>query len=234
MSAFNQTRYNLGRYNINAGTMQWLESDVFVTFGFSFAGTTLYAKGNAAVRIHGELELDPGRFAEGVTAAAFVNQSYINGYIWLTKTGSLTFTPELNLSQEAYIEGDALSELDAELNLSQEAYAEGDALSELDAELNLSQEAYVEGDAGEVFMQTADVISLSETICAFPDLVLKPGQTLIIDAGSYNVLLDGQNAIHLQQGDWLDDLSRRTQQIVISGTGVSRLQAQILYIERYL
>ena len=37
--------------------------------------------------------------------------------------------------------------------------------------------------------------------------VLRPGQRLIIDASNYNVLVDGENAIWYQFGDWLDELN---------------------------
>ena len=234
MSAFNQARFNLAQYNISSGAEAWAEGSTAAAFIFSFAGETLFAKGNTATNFSAELYLDSGRIAEGNAAAAFANQSYLTGYLWTSKDVVVLFAKDLNLSQEAYAEGDGLEELAAELNLSQEAYIEGGVQEAFNREINLSQEAYAEGDAGEVFSQTSDVGLLSDSVCAFPELILKPGQTLIIDAGSYNVLLDGKNAIHLQSGEWLDNLSRDTLSIEISGTGVSRLQAQILYIERYL
>lgn len=234
MSAYNQARFNLAQYNISAGSENWAEGAAKAVFGFSFAGETIFTKGNARLSIGGDLSLNRGRIPAGTAAAVFSSQAYINSYMWVTGIGSTVFQKELNLSQEAYANGSADEEITAELNLSQEAYAIGSADGAITAELNLSQKAFAEGDAGEVFSQTADIVVLSESVCAFPNLTLKPGQTLIIDAGSYNVLLDGQNAIHLQQGDWLDDLSRRTQSIVISGTGATRLEAQIIYTERYL
>lgn len=65
--------------------------------------------------------------------------------------------------------------------------------------------------------------------------VLKPGERVIIDASNYNVLLNGENAIWYQSGDWLDELNRETVSISISAaSGVDNLTASILYTERYL
>ena len=76
--------------------------------------------------------------------------------------------------------------------------------------------------------------ALDLAIC-YLTVTLKPGSTLIIDANNYNILLDGENAIELQSGDWLDDLDRETVDIAIgAASGVSGLSASILYTERYL
>ena len=66
-------------------------------------------------------------------------------------------------------------------------------------------------------------------------VTLQPNQVLIIDANTYNVLLDGQNAIDIQSGDWIDELNRNTVDIKIeAASGSANLDATILYTERYL
>ena len=66
------------------------------------------------------------------------------------------------------------------------------------------------------------------------NVTLPPGGKLIIDADNYNVLLNGENAIHLHSGDWLNAMNRMTQNIrVQSGTG-GTFSARILFTERYL
>lgn len=235
MSAFNSARYNLAKYNVSQGSEIWAEGKARITFGFSHAGLTHFVKGNAAMRINADrMILDRGWMAAGTGAMTFSNSSTVNRYFWRTAEARVYINGEINLSQEAYVGGNADNEFDAELNLSQDAALTGPAEIVFDKDINLSQIAYAEGDAGEIFAVTADVISLSQTICEFPGLILRPGQTLVIDAGSYNVLLDGENAIHLQQGEWLDNLNRNTQSITISATGISRVTAEVLYTERYL
>ena len=64
---------------------------------------------------------------------------------------------------------------------------------------------------------------------------LPPGSFIVIDANNYNVLIDGENAIWTQSGDWLDNLNRETMSITIqAASGGSGLTATVLYTERYL
>lgn len=235
MSVYNLARYNLAKFNVVQADSIWAVGRARTTVAFSYAGITNLVIGNAAVRFDAEqMRLDPGRMIIGSTGMTFANQSKVNAYFWRQATAATVWSKEINLSQEAYIVGTESTTFDPKINLSQEAYVSGAESTTLDPDVNLSQQAFVSGNAGEVFSQTADVIVLTESICSFPGLTLKPGQVLTIDAGSYNVLLDGENAIYLQEGDWLDNLSRDTINITASATGGQRLHIQILYVERYL
>lgn len=51
----------------------------------------------------------------------------------------------------------------------------------------------------EMSAKSADIYGID--IISLPDLVLKPGQELIIDTDNMTVTLDGQNAIHLLSDD---------------------------------
>lgn len=67
------------------------------------------------------------------------------------------------------------------------------------------------------------------------NVTLKPNQVLIVDSNTYNVLLNSNNAIDIQSGDWIDELNRNTVDIKIeAASGASNLGATILYTERYL
>lgn len=74
-----------------------------------------------------------------------------------------------------------------------------------------------------------------ETKICFLDISLKPGERLIIDANNYNVLLNGENAIWVQSGDWIDELIRNTTEIKIdAASGAGNITASIMYTERFL
>lgn len=74
-----------------------------------------------------------------------------------------------------------------------------------------------------------------ETNVCILNITLKPGDRLIIDANNYNVLLNGNNAIWVQSGDWIDELIRNTTEIKIdAAAGVGNINASIMYTERYL
>lgn len=60
-----------------------------------------------------------------------------------------------------------------------------------------------------------------------------PGSTLVLDSDNYVVLLDGENATAYHTGEWLR-LTRDIQDLLIDCPTEHALEAEILYIERYL
>lgn len=66
------------------------------------------------------------------------------------------------------------------------------------------------------------------------DVVLQPGEVLIIDSDNYNVLLGEENVIDKQSGDWLDELTRNTFDISIGSGIAGQLEGKLLFTERYL
>lgn len=120
-------------------------------------------------------------------------------------------------------------------HLSQQAYSAAAPNSVINtATLKSSNKTFVEVEALDLIDAVCDVLSLETKICVLT-VTLRPGQTMIIDANTYNVWIDQQNAVYVHSGDWLDELDRNTQSFVINAaSGVNNLQASILYTERYL
>lgn len=82
--------------------------------------------------------------------------------------------------------------------------------------------------------ESASLESIDIKTC-YLNVTLKPGQVLIIDANTYNVLLDNENAIDIHSGDWIDELNRNTVDLKIeAASGSANLEATILYTERFL
>jgi len=79
-------------------------------------------------------------------------------------------------------------------------------------------------------------IASSETIrfdSAEINVVIPPGGELRIDSDAFNVLLNGENAIHLYRGDWIH-FARNLQSLNVStGTG-NALSGEVVYVERFL
>lgn len=101
-------------------------------------------------------------------------------------------------------------------------------------ECNLGANIYPKLEGYELVSNSASLENVELRTCVLT-LTLAPGQTLIVDAINYNVLLDSQNAIEVQSGDWIDELNRNTTDITITAaSGATNLSASILYTERYL
>ena len=78
---------------------------------------------------------------------------------------------------------------------------------------------------------TAATTQTTET--ASFQLTIPPGGELRIDSGLYTVLLNGENALHAQEGDWVE-LSRSLVRLTVECAQGGGLAGQIVYQERYL
>ena len=65
------------------------------------------------------------------------------------------------------------------------------------------------------------------------DVELPPGGEIRIDSETYRVLLNGENILHMQSGDWLR-LSRELLYMDIESATGGSLDGTIIYTERYL
>ena len=111
-------------------------------------------------------------------------------------------------------------------------------LAELEEAVNpsiiLGADITIPVEGFELISADATSEAIETKVCVL-NITLKPGDRLIIDANNYNVLLNGNNAIWVQSGDWIDELIRNTTEIKIdAAAGAGNINASILYTERYL
>lgn len=98
----------------------------------------------------------------------------------------------------------------------------------------LGSNTYLYPAAYELVSAIANAISVEEKVCLL-NVTLVPGDQLVVDAENYNIWNNGENAIKIHSGDWIDELDRETIDIDISASsGSANLSATILYTERYL
>lgn len=64
-------------------------------------------------------------------------------------------------------------------------------------------------------------------------LTIPPGGELRIDSEWFFVLLNGENALHNQSGDWIN-VSRSLLRLIIESASGGKLQGSLIYTERYL
>ncbi len=64
-------------------------------------------------------------------------------------------------------------------------------------------------------------------------LTIPPGGELRIDSDVFTVLLNNQNALHTQSGDWIT-VSRELLRVLIESASGGRLEGQLIYTERFL
>lgn len=64
-------------------------------------------------------------------------------------------------------------------------------------------------------------------------LTIPPGGEMRIDSELFIVILNGENALHTQSGDWIN-VSRDLLRLIIESASGGQLQGQLIYTERYL
>lgn len=65
------------------------------------------------------------------------------------------------------------------------------------------------------------------------NVTIPPGGRLVIDSNLFTMLLNNENAIHLQKGDWIT-LDRKTVYLDVSSSTGGKLKGSIIYQGRYL
>lgn len=167
---------------------------------------------------------------EFITATATAESSTIIG----RTTAAETTAAEAVCRSVNYLTiiGSEIGSVDAVI--SSDVYAKGSAKEVAGGQAITDKETWLLVQSYELMSASATLEAVDIEVCEL-NLRLEPGQRLVIDAANYNVLLDGENAIEVQRGVWLDHLSRNTSSIsVTAASGTVNLSASILYTEQYL
>lgn len=234
--AFNLSRYNLQPYNAGGSKVFWLKAAASekVT-SQTGTGTLTYLRCNVFEQVGASIGGVQGRFIKvkgSEVITELVTEAQMS--VLLNAIADEVITGEAEQAAIVQPIATAKETLTAESELGSNSYLEIVANEEIQPNIILSANIYSASDMYELVSGIASLVAIDTRVCVI-NTTLKPGQRLVIDAASYNVLLDSQNAIHLHSGDWIDELNRETTEINVSAqAGAANLTASILYTERYL
>ena len=234
MGAFNRLQFDLGQFNINPASEVWI-SATFAERISSLIATSeksyIYISGQEA--IHSDVSMaNPGRMLR-ISGSEIVDPQPLRGGVYFKASGSEAVSIENSISFLTWMKNVLAESISQSGTISSCFWTHVAPSESVDTDDYIGQSFFEKGESTEVVDTSVSAVVLDEFICEL-GVTLKPGQTLIVDAGNYNVLLDGQNAIHLQSGNWLDELNRETKNIRVTADYPSNLSASILYTERYL
>ena len=237
--------YNLAQFNLtsfNAGSkVKWISArfaeSVFATIG---ATNDTYLNIICNERVDKSIDGAVCKFipASGAEAVDELVSGMIS-VIWVQPKSTEIVDAEVLPSAEVFLTMEFNEEIIADVLLSQEAFLDTQFAEDIEADTSLGVNLYLETAGYELISESASVVAIEETICYIgtPNnpFTLKPGERLVIDAGTYNLLLNGENIIEYHSGEWLDSMNRNTLNIDISASsGLSNLTATILYTELFL
>lgn len=169
-------------------------------------------------------------YAENVSSTPITAIMFLQGF-----TDSENVTADCYLTDHVNLKQTYSENVSANVGISQDVDIKVTFEENITGNIFLSQEVkIVDISMNELVTASVSVDVIEEKIC-YLDIVLAPGQKLVIDADTYNVYLDEENVVWAQRGEWLDELSRNTVRIdVIAASGTPNIKASILYTERYL
>lgn len=234
--AFNLARYNLAPFNIVGSKSVKTNITGYETVSASI-GTALqvFTRAVGFERVNettsGEMSYKRAlkgteTIREGVTVGFLSVVSYLNFLENITSTSEIVASINPPLPGTETVSGS--------ISLGADIHPALFGAETVTADTLLSAVISTQPDGYELVSATASLEAV-DMKTTFLTVTLKPGERLIVDASTYNVLLNGENAIEIHSGDWIDELTRETQSIIISAAaGAADLSATILYTERYL
>lgn len=127
---------------------------------------------------------------------------------------------------------DIQSVLDGAFRASKDVPAALGIVDVLSACVSASKNIPIDMIASEVLTSMLEAISQTTERAVF-QVTIPPGGELRIDSELYTVLLNGQNALHTQSGDWVR-ISRELLRVTVECASGGGLSGQLIYTERYL
>ena len=234
--AFNRSKFNHLPFNVQSDMVKYLhvsaleEIDAVIGSALNF-----YPLGIGNERVIETVVGDKGIFIS-VTGSEVISESVgeAQATVILFPQFAETVTEETAIAAEIMLSVTGNEAVSEDVAIMANIYPDIDATETVDAVTSLGAEICPVVEGYELISESASLENIDTKTCVLT-LTLRPSQVLIIDAENYNVLLDNQNAIEVQSGDWIDELNRNTTDITISAaSGLSNLSATILYTERYL
>lgn len=231
---FNDRRFSFARYSVNRETRT-----VEITERFS---ETMGAVAGAAIPVDIR-----DRYAETLQGSARGTVSVISvfsaaGSLFVAATMSADVVTRAVLSEAVLgsVYGQkntpaalsALSALDVQTHGSKNPPTSLELADHLTVETAGSKNIPAHFNGSEILTSILEATSQTTERTTL-QLTIPPGGELRIDSELFVVLLNGENALHTQSGDWIN-ISRELLRLIVESASGGQLQGQLIYTERYL
>ena len=234
---FNVSRYNLQRFNlpITQETEVHVREAMVETFHSLIThGEDVYITDYGIERVNGLVSVAAGEIFTADMYAELDVTAAVRAQYYIAAAMAENVNTLVTLSEDCWI----LEAFSADVNNTVELGA-NEHLS-IAMQDGVMQYAHLSADYYVPPIMLYEIIDSSISSNIFVtryitiDAGLPPGATLMIDSDNYVVLLGDESAIHLHNGDWLNELSRSTYDIVLESGVAADLEGSILYTPRWL
>lgn len=234
--------YNTGKYNLQSFNTLTSETGDNVADTVNIACTILSAVYRGGNLIE-ESEINAQTSSKLTLNIAIFSTAQWSG---VTQCAAMAYANEISAAQAAAAYSCALA-------MHLDAYEASDMANLVRASAQLFASTYERTSIAETFGQygylSNNVILPARELSALFDaqvvsilfnvqnaefeIDIPPGSTLVIDSSNYVVLLDGEDVIFCQSGDWLF-LNRNTYDVAFDLVGGESASKRVLYTERWL
>lgn len=231
---YNDRRYNLARYSVNLETKTVGIADTFTEALNSVAGVAIpvetrerysdtmggYVRGT--ISVVSTMKAEAGLFTAAKMSANVIVKAVaaetISAAVVATKNTPAALTSEDALAADIW----------ASKNIP-ETVRGAEALTAFATASKDINSALVVGD---ILTALTDATSQTTETAVF-QIAIPPGGELRIDSDAFFVLLDGENVLYAQSGDWIN-VSRELLRLIIESATGGDLSGQLIYTERFL
>lgn len=194
-----------------------------------------WQKSNAIETIDALANLLGISWREGIMEESIsLEQAGILGYFWQRLNVPENVLADIQHSAISKLKANAIEAVNQDSHLSSIVQLPTNLREIIETNTVLSSDTFLTGEILTLVDAICDAEN-NEILTCNIDVTLEPGETLIIDAATYNVWIDQVNAIYTHSGDWIDEIVRNTRSLVITAaSGASNISAKIMYTERFL
>lgn len=231
---YNDRRYSLARYSVNQETKTFEIAERFSETMGAVAGAaipvdfrdryleTMQGSARGTVSVISRFSAASGLFTAARMSADVITRATLSEALQANTYGQKNTPAALAVLDELAARALASKNIPAPLELADRLTAAAAGSKDVPASLKVSE---VLTSMLEATSQTTERTTLQLTI--------PPGGELRIDSELFLVLLDGENALHTQSGDWIN-VSRDLLRLIVESASGGQLRGQLIYTERYL
>lgn len=226
---FGLTKYSLGKTDLDVKSRVRFHFALMAAAG---VGKNIPERVNFYGGLAGKVTLTPGVPGSFRAEAALQGDARIVCNIPSVFRGQAALSGSLVTGKNIYTHVDFPWRLLADVWLGKNIFVRESFFSGLQAGLWLGKNLYQPFAASEILHMIAALYTLDNEVMELA-VEIPPGGRLYIDCDNFNVLLNGENVLHLHKGDWIR-LDRDVIRLTLdSGTG-GPLNGNLVVKERFL
>lgn len=231
---FNNTRYSLARYSLNLETRTIEVVESFAEAVKCVAGVAIpvEVRERYADTVQGYTRGTISVMSNMAADEALSSLSTMSANIIVRATAAETLAAAVEGKKDVSAALTSADSLAASARGSKDTPATLGAYEALTASAVGSKDIYIAVVVADTLTAIMEATSQTTEI-AVVQVTIPPGGELRLDSENFSAMLNGENVLHAQSGDWIN-ISRELLRLLVESSTGGALEGQLIYTERYL